>query len=415
MANSAARTGPRVLASFMALAIFALHATPGSPGEENERVEKYRGLIHRAVSQLASEEAETRRRGLQMVIDALGWKGAKQYELLSHEDEKVMASRAVDAAISSLTTRDDATRSRVSDAWIGQRALEALALHSDVTRHAYAERLSEVLAHLDQLDLDSRKSIIGQLGVLGKLAEPAVPMLGVKLVEPEEGLVAACALGHVGGERAKDLLRAAVQHESELIREFGFRGWQHFATEISFADLRDVAAGLHDERPRIREAAARAFLHQRWRVQKSGLDAKALADLAATAPLEGPGEFGRVRRAACLLLGMLGEHGRSRADELVKLLTSDASGYVRREAADALARVAPTEATAERLVDALEQEGDESVRLALSKSIRHLASHGGTVRERLAAAVRREEARGAHDIARSLRYTIKVIQREAPR
>lgn len=408
--------GPQILASVMALAIFALHATPGSPGEENERVEKYRGLIRRAVSQLASEEAETRRMGLLILIDELGRKGAQQYLLLSPEEEKVMASRAVEGAISSLATRgDDATRSRVSNAWIGQRTLETLALHSDVTRQAYAERLAEVLAHLEQLDLDSRKSIIGQLGALGRLAEPAVPMLGAKLVEPEEGLVAACALGHVGGESAKDHLRAAIQHESELIREFGFKGWQHFATELSFADLRDVAAGLHDERPRIRDAAARAFLHQRWRVQKSGLDARALAGLAATAPLEAPGEFGRVRRAACLLLGMLGEHGRSRADELVKLLISDASGYVRREAADALARVAPTEATAERLVDALEQEADESVRLALSKSIRHLASHGGTVRERLAASVRREEARGAHDLARSLQHTIELIDRETAR
>lgn len=326
-----------------------------------------------------------------------------------------MASRAVEGAISSLTTPDDATKTRVSNAWIGQQALETLALHSAVTRQAYAERLTDVLALLEQLDLDSRESIISQLGALGRLAEPAVPMLGVELVKPEIGIVAASALGHIGGEHAKDHLRAAIQHESEAIRGFGYRGWQHFATDLSFADLRDVAAGLHDERPRVREAAARAFLHQRWRVRKSGLDAKALADLAATAPLEAPGEFGRVRRAACLLLGMLGEHARQRASDLATLLVADPSKYVRREAADALVCVDPTEATVERFLDALEQEADESVRLALSKSIRPLAACGGPFRERLAAAVRREEARGASDLARSLRYTIGLIDREAAR
>ena len=215
----------------------------------------------------------------------------------------------------------------------------------------------------------------------------------------------------MGGEQAKAHLRAAIRNDAEEIREAGFRGWELFATEVSLADVREVALGLHDARARTRDAAARALLHQRWKVLPSGLQAAAATDLVATAPLERDGDAGVPQRAACILLGLLGERAAGRADDLLRLLITSGSHAVRREAAAALARVAPTRATVEGLVAALERESDDSVVLALSRAIRTLADvasmeHG----TRLAMAASRADARGATRVAASLRSTLQQIR-----
>jgi hypothetical protein len=404
----------RRAALFAALIVVLLPAHSKAAAEEkNELLEGHRARIRSAVGWLASPDAEVRRKGLDAATSAMLWKGASMYPLLEPAEEQVMAPRAMAQAISELAGATAGAAEPVKAPSSAVRALQALAGHSDVTQQAYADRLMEVVALLVRLDVYSKKRLFDGFRMLGRRAEPAVPTLGAMLKEPDVGLAAAITLGQIGGEQARELLRTAVEDESDEVREFACRGWMHFSTAVSLADVRAVAAGLHDASPRVREGATRAFMNQHWQVRASGLEAAALSEVAARAPLDSPDE--KVRRAACILLGLLGEHGRSRAVDLARLLTADPNKYAREEAAAALARVDPAKATVERLVDALARDKDASVRLVISKAILSLAAHAGSVRDRLLAEIRRANERGDHALAQSLMYTLSKVPTGASR
>jgi hypothetical protein len=312
----------------VAFFLLLLSATSGVSGEGNERLEEHRARLRRAVDELVSPDAGVRKDALYGVSRSLLRKGATEIQLLEPAEERLMATRAVAEAISLLAAAPGRASEPLPGSWYARRGLQAMTLYSDVTRQAYADRLADVLPLLDGLDRETRQRVYETFGDLGRLAEPAVPMLGELLKEPESALSAAGALAGIGGEQAKGHLRAAIKQESDKLRESAYHGWMYFATELTLADVQAVAAGLRDADPRVREAASRAFMHQRWQVRRSGLGADALSRLVMSAPLESPEE--KVRRAACLLLGMLGEHGRRRADDLAKLLTSDPEKRARR-------------------------------------------------------------------------------------
>lgn len=360
---------------------------------------------------LASTNLRERREALVAVVDTLTWKGARKYRILEPGQEAMLATRVTAEALRLLS----GTPKGSPAPWPTLPAVEALSGYSNATRRVLAERLEAITDLLGALDRHGQRSVLGVLANLGQLADPATRAL-IEVLEGEDAPMArhaAYTLGRIGGENAKSYLRRALGAERVRDRALAYWAWMHLSAQVSLQEVRQVAAGLRDGDRAVREAAAKALLHQHWEVFQTDPDGVTLDDLVVSELLVAPEED--VRCAACRLLGLVGESGGSRAPDLARVMIADPSKYVRREAAKALTIVDPSGGGVEHLVGALEEESDDSVRFALIQSIRALAVYAGPFRERLRAEAQRDEQGGKRSLARLLHRAIESIPTGTPR